>query len=146
MAANEKSRQKGRKALRFAPALSTSDLNLTCALLSMGIPPDPRGLCDPFTGDAGDRVFCHFAEVSLCGRFRTEALMAAWAEGEAWIERNPDHPFSYIMAFIGNRRDAQAAVQGRQPYALVLRGSSVAMIDPAARREVNETLFGLIGI
>lgn len=82
----------------------SGDLNLASALITMGIPPDPRRPIELIARDNGrDYTRFHFLTASHCGKYSPEGLSAAWASPAAFKAESPSHPFAVLMDFISTR-------------------------------------------
>ena len=82
----------------------SGDLNLASALITMGIPPDPRQPIELIARDNGrDYTRFHFLPVSHCGKYDPETLSEAWARPAPFKAESPAHPFAVLMDFISAR-------------------------------------------
>ena len=136
---------------RFAPTISTTDIKLASALLACGVPPVPGEEVSMLDGDCR-RVEFNFLPVSMCGKYKTEALMAAWemeqsatCKEERFTTRNPEHPFSYCMAVWANYWGLWEYVTRATPKLYIRRGPSVAVVDPDSPQHIQDHLLGKIG-
>jgi hypothetical protein len=82
----------------------SGDINLSAAMLTMGVPPDARNPIELIARDNGkDYVRFHFDEVSFCGDYTPDALSYAWSNPRQFKAENPAHPFALLMDFIAAR-------------------------------------------
>ena len=131
---------------RFAKALTVRDVGLAAALATYGVPPDPRGFEDHFDMD-GRRYHCwHFLDRAAHSGELTLALVAAGKNPEEFNAKNPTHPFSYIMIYAKNRAGLVERCTKNAPKYLISRGKSVALVDPSAPRDIQETILAKIGV
>ena len=107
---------------------STTNTCLAAALTAVGIPLAPKPLAQ-VVGDGikGERTIWFFDPVSLCGKYITKELIAAWND-ESWHIRNPEHPFAYIKCALGNREKLVDKIKHNVALACVKRRDKVALI------------------
>ena len=134
------------KPSRLAPALTVRDCNLAGALASVGVPPDPRGFEDTFNQDGRTFHCWHFLAQTIDGADRTIDLINAWNNPEDFNRKNPLHRFSFVMMAFKNARHLRKRAASREGYYLLRRGSSVAMVDPGAPREMQDVILQKIGL
>lgn len=122
----------------------TDDVRLAAALLAIGIAPkfEKVALQIVRPGRPGNWQEFFFEDKSRCGKWSTRELMAAWREGLPWIERNPEHPFSYIMAAMANHRDLTAYLTRGNEFAFLRKGRSVAMLPMNASAALEGKILG----
>tara|TARA_R100000808_G_scaffold25077_1_gene61412 strand:+ start:6815 stop:7222 length:408 start_codon:yes stop_codon:yes gene_type:complete len=131
---------------KYAPSLTVSDVNLASALATYYVPPDPRGFEDHFE-ENGRRYYCwHFLDRTSHTGELTQELIAAWADPEAFNEKFPNHPFSFIMLYERNRQGLRERCTKNAPKLLVRKGPSLAVVDPKQSREDQEYILAKIGI
>ena len=107
---------------------ATSNTGLAAALTAVGIPLASK----PFiqvVGDGirGERTVWFFEPVSLCGKYKTKDLIAAWDDA-CWHHANPEHPFAYIKCALQNRERLVDKVKQNVPLACVKRRGKIAFI------------------
>jgi|TARA_R110002167_G_scaffold82978_1_gene226011 hypothetical protein len=125
----------------------TRDSYLAAALMSLGIAPVGSEPVRIVTREhlSGEQYQFYFNPVSNCGKFRTREMLAAWREGTAWVEKNPDHPFAFAMAAVWNYRDLLRFIKGKAPYAWISQGRSIAMLPLDASAGLQEKILGRMG-
>ena len=85
-------------------SFGTGDINLSAALLSIGINPDPLKPVELIASEDGhDYTRFHIEPQSEDFQYRTADMMAAWDDPAGFRRENPQHPFAIIMDFIGTR-------------------------------------------
>lgn len=122
----------------------TEDIRLAAALLAVGVKPQFQDVGFKLVRPdrPGNWQEFYFEPRSACGKYETKALMDAWSEGLAWIEKNPEHPFAYIMAAMMNHRDLRARFQSKADFAFMQKGKSVALIPMDASARLEERILG----
>lgn len=131
---------------RFAKALTVHDLTLAAALAAYHVPPDPRGFEDHFDME-GRRFFCwHFMDRTTHSGELTVDLIEAWKDPESFNSKHPTHSWSYVMIAFMNRDHLRERCSKNAPKFLINRGSSFALIDPSAPKDIQETIMLKIGI
>lgn len=116
--------------------METQDRDLACALLAMGISPDPS---KRWTRGGSDPVF-RFMSGSPCGQFHTGELMLAWQD-ESWFVRHPEHPFSYVMCAAANRRWLVDKIRGIEPTVCFMQRNGLPAFLNAGADERTQKLF-----
>jgi hypothetical protein len=91
---------------------------------------------------SGSTYQFYFKPLSDCGKFRTRELLGYWAQGNEWIEKNPNHPFAYAIAAVKNYRGLLDFINKKVPYGWVSRGKSFAMLPLDASSETQEIILG----
>lgn len=82
----------------------SGDINLSAAIISMGIRPHPAKPVELISRDNGqDYIRFHFMDTSDCGLYRADELSHAWASPESFRREFPNHPFVLLMSFISAR-------------------------------------------
>lgn len=85
-------------------SFGSGDINLAAAILTMGVPSDPKSPIELVARDNGqDYMRFHFADISEDGKHTPEGLSHAWANASGFKAENPSHPFALIMDFISAR-------------------------------------------
>jgi len=107
---------------------ATSNTCLAAALTAVGIPLAVK----PFiqvVGDGvkGERTVWFFEPASLCGKYQTKKLIAAWND-EAWHIANPEHPFAYIKCAMNNREKLVDKVKQHIPMACIRRRGKILFL------------------
>lgn len=125
----------------------TRDSYLAAALMALGIEPVGQEPCRIITREhlSGETFQFYFKPVSNCGKFRTRDMLAAWVEGEDWVEKNPEHPFAYAMAAVKNYGSLIRFIKSRAPYGWVSHGKSIAMLPLDASSNLQEKILGRMG-
>lgn len=122
----------------------TRDVRLAAALMAVGIPPlgsEPVRIITHPHRSGSPKQFV-LAPRSECGKYATAALVKAWRDGLAWIEKNPDHPFAYAMAAMQNHRDLLDYVKSAVPKVFLRSGRSIGMLPLDASSELEEKILG----
>jgi hypothetical protein len=117
---------------------ATGNTALAAALTAVGIPlaskPFVRVVGD---GIRGERIVWFFEPQSLCGKYDTKELIAAWGD-ESWHRANPEHPFAYIKCALRNREHLVDKVKQDVPLACVKRRGRIAFIPLDAPAGVED--------
>ena len=124
--------------------LQTADVRLAAALLSLGIRPvgGNTGINLVFPNKPGVHRTITMEPVSMCGKYRTSVMLAAWKQGLSWIEANPEHKFAYCMACMMNHRDLVTSIKQEEEFAFIKKGKSVAMLSTNAPLRTEEEILG----
>lgn len=122
----------------------TRDSLLSGALMALGVEPVDAEPCRIITREhlSGSTYQFYFKPLSNCGKFRTRELLGYWAQGNEWVEKNPDHPFAYAIAAVKNYRGLLDFINKKVPYGWVSRGKSFAMLPLDASAETQEIILG----
>jgi hypothetical protein len=131
----------------FAPTgdpFSTRDIRLAACLMAVGIAPKGAEPVRVVTraDRPGESLQFFFDEASPDGRLITRELVAHWREGLDWIERNPEHPFAYVMAASMNHLCLLDYVKSASRQVYLRRGRSVAMLPLNASARLEEEILG----
>ncbi len=107
---------------------ATTNTALAAALTAVGIPLSDKSFIK-VVGDGvrGERTMWFFEERSLCGKYKTRELIAAWSD-DSWHLANPEHPFAYIKCALSNREKLVDKVKQEVPLACVKRRGKIAFI------------------
>ena len=127
-----------------APVVLVHDEGLAAVLGALDFPEDPRGGFSHVSGDAQGCRFS-FCSRSRCGTWSLAEIKEAWNKGPAFCEEEPDHPVSYIIAFVRWRLKIEE-LKRRPPAHYEQRGQSSVLIDPSDPISVQEELCRKIGI
>lgn len=92
------------------------------------------------TGDTGDRHCYFFQEQSPCGLYKTMELIRAWDDPD-WHERNPEHPFAYILVAFRNRERLTDYIRKGVPTAAVKKGTKIAFLPLNASDQLQRKVF-----
>lgn len=122
--------------------VSTGDPNLACALWTCGVPLDERRPVDKIKSDRGDYLRFNFLPVSLDGKQRAAALVAAWEAGEEHIRAFPDDGMSYCMAYSLNRKQLMDFIKSEIPQVMIRKGRQVALISENAPLPLQAEILG----
>jgi hypothetical protein len=106
----------------------------------VGIPLRASNSIRIVTGDFGDRTCFFFEEKSPCGLYDTFELIRAWDEPE-WHEKNPEHPFAYILVAFRNREKLNALINKGIPTVAVKKGSKIAFLPINASDPLQQKVF-----
>lgn len=122
----------------------TDDIRLAAALLAMGVAPlfHKVGMTISKPNRPGNWTEFFFEPKTRDGKWSTADLMRCWAGGNEWIERNPDHPFAYVMAAMANHRDLIAHFKSDQEFVFLTKGRSVAMLPSNASAGLEARILG----
>ena len=122
----------------------TDDVRLAAALLAVGVAPQFKqvGLQVVRADRPGNWQEFFFESVSDNGKWQTRDLVNAWREGMSWIDKNPDHPFAYIMAAMANHRDLGRYLSNGNEMAFLKKGKSVAMLPMNASASIEADILG----
>jgi len=126
------------------PGCQTDDIRLAAALLAIGVAPkfERVGIQIVRPGRPGNWQEFFFESRTRCGKWSTQELMAGWAQGLPWIEKNPEHPWSYIMAALANHRDLTTYLRRGNEFAFLKKGRSVAMLPMNASAGLEAQILG----
>lgn len=113
---------------------STRDLKLATILLTLGFEPEnPAAPATRIRRDSGEEstVFHFLANHPTTGQ-QANAVMEQFRDSDAFLEKNPEHPVSYIIAALRNR-DALVTVVKSTPRQLVFeRNGKIVSISENA--------------
>jgi hypothetical protein len=85
-------------------SFGVGDINLAAAIATMGVSPDPTEPIKLIARDNGkDYTRFHFRMKSICGKYDTHDLSAAWTNHDNFNRENPNHPFAWLMDFIATK-------------------------------------------
>lgn len=130
-----------------AEEFDTRDSHLAAALMAIGIAPcgaEPVTVVT-FADRPGESFQFTLSGVSACGRYKTRDMLAAWREGEAWIDRHPEHPFAYAMACAKNYAAILRYIKRAERQVWLQRGRSIAMLPLNASAELEARILGRFG-
>ena len=120
----------------------TTDIRLAAALMCVGFKPTTA----PFTVTRPDRrgswMQFTFNATSDCGQHRAADLIGFWREGVKFIDRCPDHAFSYVMAALLQHRAIVNGLKDAEDVAFIRQGLSVAMLPMNATAECERRILG----
>ena len=115
----------------------TGDMNLAASLHALGIP--PAGSPVRVKATTGDYVSFPLGPVSQDGKITADECMGAWDNPETFIKRNPEHPLSYIMAFIANLANLRSYVKDdAQELVVIERGRSILVLNPNEPKHIQD--------
>lgn len=132
------------------PRYVVSDPNLAACLMAVGIPLVPGKETDLLAGDAQfvGFNFLPFGE----GGISLEDCLLAWSQEknsrrreEDFSFQHPEHPMSYAMCTLANRRVLDNFLRTATPKVCIRRGSSVAVVDPNDKRVHTDEILARIG-
>lgn len=122
--------------------LETMDINLACALVTMDFEMTAQAGKIVAAGKSRPDVTFHFAAKSRCGNYAVGDLIKHWHEGEAFIERQPEHKWAYVMATLSNRIDLLKLVHEMPTHHLLRHGKSAVLISDKADSKTQTKLLG----
>jgi hypothetical protein len=120
----------------YTTGTETDDLYLVAALLRMGVNLDPKM---PFrtlepAGSKVPKFVFYFQGRSGCRRFETAELIKRWDDTE-WMQRHPEHPWSYLWGLARYHQEVMKVVKNAAPLAEVRSGGLTGFLsmnaDPA---------------
>ena len=122
----------------------TRDAYLVAALLTMGVEPVGNEPVRIITRahESGEIYQFYFKPGTECGTYRTRDLLSYWIAGEAWVEKNPDHPFAHCIAFALNLKAVLKHVKTASPWVYLKRGRGMAMLPLDASAGLEERILG----
>ena len=130
--------------LDISGRLHTGDPNLTCALLTCGVPLVQGNEVTKVKGDRGDFLRFNFMSRTIDGTKGAGELFAAWEAGENHIRRFPEDGMSYCMAFSMNRVQLLDLIHRQIPQVMVRKGSQIALISENASPRLEAEILGRI--
>jgi len=80
---------------------------------------------------------------SDCGQYETKDLVLAW-ENPDFVKDNPEHPFSYIKAYVGNMEVLLDYVKQLVPFIQIKQGKKTLAIAANASKETQDKLFKML--
>lgn len=118
---------------------------LVAALLTLGIPLDEEVGAQHFREKGKDDkpvdvVVWTLKPKSLCGKYKTAALVNAWDDKE-WLAKNPEHPLTYMKTYAENHRRMVAHIKDQGPIVMTRRGKKIALITRHTTPERRERIF-----
>lgn len=124
--------------------LETKDINLVAALMALGFRPEGVTECRLITRPNAPGAEYNFVlpELSECGKYKCRELLAAWRQGQQWIEKNPDHPFAYAMATTANHRALIRRIKRGEKQVFLRSGKSIAMLPLDASADLEAKILG----
>jgi len=119
-------------------SVQTTNTDLAACLAAVGIALDKEQPIKRLEGDARRTAF-FFQSGSPCGNYNTRELMLAW-DDKTWHERNPDHPFAYLMVAMRNRARLRDYINKNVPTAMICKNGKIGFISMGADAR-TETIF-----
>lgn len=107
--------------------VETTNTDLVSCLTALGIPLVKETPCRRLVGDI-NRISWFLQATSLCGKFHTRELVLAW-DDPTWHERNPEHPFAYMMMAFRNKPRLRAYIREGTPTYATRRGDKIAFVS-----------------
>lgn len=118
----------------------TGDINLAASLHALGIPPAGRPV--RVKASSGDYISFPILHASMDGKITTDEAMAAWDSPDTFIKKNPEHPLSYIMAFVANIANLRSFVHDNADDLTVLeKGRSILVLNPNDPKHIQDKLL-----
>ena len=121
--------------------LATQDARLAGALLAMGFAPKGPPVRLVRADRPGDWLEWQFSGVSECGRWKAVELLEGWRGGASWVEKNPDHPFAYVMAAHKNHMWIVDKLRSGNKHHLLKSGKSLVLIGEEASLKTQDKLL-----
>jgi len=123
--------------------LETSDLNLTAALLALGIPASEETPFVKIKTVKGEQYKFFLQESSICGKYKTGEMMIAWND-PAFADNNPEHPLAYIKCANSNREGLLDVVKQSVELIVIEKNGKMAIINKGASKEFQDKIFSQI--
>ena len=117
---------------------------LVAALMCMHVKPVDAELGRVMVPEhASGRSYDFYLE-GMCerGKYETQTLIDWWNQGEEWVERNPDHPFAYVMAMALNLDVVDGYVERCAPLVFMRKGKQVGLLPTNATVEQEKKILG----
>lgn len=117
---------------------------LVAALMTMhAVPVDAKlGRVVVPESSAGRSFEFYFKEATECGRWKVRDLIEWWGLGKAWLEKNPEHEFAYVMGGRLNEVIVRDYVAADEPVVFMRKGRQVGMLPLGASGELEEEILG----
>jgi hypothetical protein len=135
--------ERGQESSFVSDDAGTTNTLLAAALSAVGIPFHRTRASAIVTGDGirgNHRITWYFEARSLCGKYSTKELIAAWDDRD-WHQRNPEHPFAYIKCASQNHQRLIDHLKQDTPLGLVRKGDKVALVSMNASQHVQDVIF-----
>ena len=81
-----------------------------------------------------------FKPKSNCGRYQTQEMIEAW-DDPSFVVQNPEHPFAYVKAALGNHTRLVEQISRHAPIAIIRKGRRMAFIPFDVAPERREELL-----
>ena len=120
----------------------TTDIRLAAALMCVGFKPTSAPFTIKRPGRPGSWMQFTFNEMSDCGKFRAADLIGHWHEGVKFIDKYPDHAFSYVMAALLQHKAIIDGLKDSEDVAFIRKGLSIAMLPMNATAECERQILG----
>jgi hypothetical protein len=124
----------------YASSESTSNTCLAAALTAIGVPLAEKPFMQVVDTGGRERTVWFFAPVSLCGKYRSAKLIAAWND-EQWHLANPEHPFAYIKCAMINRERLVDKIKRKAPLVAIRRRGKIALVPMNATPRQEELIL-----
>lgn len=121
---------------------STNDLALAAALSAIGIPLfEFEDASPPYvkTRNLSGSTFTFFFEPESAEGV-TKTYEDAWYD-DSWVEKNPDHPFTYIKCAFKNRNTLLDVVNQSHTIVIIEKGNKFALLSSNASEETKNAVF-----
>lgn len=120
----------------------TTDIRLAAALMCVGVRPSGPVFTVKKPNRPGSWMQFTFPAVSECGKFRVKELTGYWRQGVKFIEAQPDHAWSYVMAAMLQHKAIIDGIKDAEDVAFIRDGMSAAMLPMNASAACERTILG----
>jgi hypothetical protein len=117
--------------------IEVKDTQFAAALAGIGIPcADPANPCTLFEDATGKlREVWQFAAQSSDRQVKTESLLEAQADPEAWVCNHSGHPLAFALcALVNHRRMAELTAKGTPLVGFSLPGGKTIYVFKGSRK------------
>ena len=120
--------------------VTTPDLNLTAALLAMGVPFDDELPYIESKSTKGNFHSFILRDQTTCGQYLTKDLIQHWND-PSFVQNNPEHPFAYIKAAFENRTGLLDLVKKSVPFIVIEKNGKYGVISENADKELQDKII-----
>ena len=123
----------------------TSNTDLAVALLTLGVRPFKSHPIVKSYEKGEQKTFFHLETKSPDGEIQCMECLKYWKQGTAFIDENPEHPFSIAMATLLNRKSFMGTVKRKKAictYKLGSEGPTVFVTEGTKRQIALEHKYG----
>ena len=108
-------------------------------MLALGIP--FAAIPHEVRSNRGTTYTFFFEDSDASGQFKFRDMLAAWNQGEEFIDNNPEHPMSYIMGAFENRNVLLDRIKDFKQFVMMESNGKIKLINAdAAEDDVKELL------
>ena len=121
---------------------SINDTRLFAALVTLGIQPaEGPQIYIGETLDGTPKQTWYLERQSICGRFKTAEMIAAWNDAR-WHDANPEHPLAYIRCAFQNMVSCIDHIKQSMPMQVIRgRGGKLGLIGPHDTKKATEHIL-----